>query len=344
MTQTQARQHQPHHRDDNGVIYKVRDLKVQFKLKRANFFTPHPILHAVDGVSFDIERGKTLGLVGESGCGKSTTGLALLGLVKPSHGELLFNGTDMQSVTREDMTPMRRQMQIIFQDPYSSLNPRQTASEIVMDPLHIHNVGTPEERKQRVEELFEMVGLRPNQLPLYPHQFSGGQRQRICIARALALNPEFIVCDEPVSALDVAIQAQILNLLCRLQDELNLTYLFISHDLAVIQHVCDEIAVMYLGRIVEQTNRINLFRSPRHPYTRALLSAVLQNTDKKIERIKLEGDIPNPINKPTGCRFRTRCQYAQKLCSEVEPELEEKSPGHWEACHFDTAMQQQETT
>lgn len=329
--------------DDRDVIYHVSDLKVQFKLKRANLFSAHPILHAVDGVGFDIERGKTLGLVGESGCGKSTTGLALLGLVKPSHGELLFNGTDVQTITRKDMIPMRRKMQVIFQDPYSSLNPRQTAGEIVMDPLDIHNVGTAQERKERVAELFEMVGLRPNQQELYPHQFSGGQRQRICIARALALNPEFIVCDEPVSALDVAIQAQILNLLCRLQDELNLTYLFISHDLAVIQHVCDEIAVMYLGCIVEKTNRVNLFKSPRHPYTRALLSAVLQNTDQKIQRIKLEGDIPNPINKPSGCRFRTRCQYAQKICSEVEPELEEKSPGHWEACHFDTASSQQES-
>ncbi len=330
-------------RDAESVIYHVSNLKVQFKLKRPNLFTPHPILHAVDGVSFEIQRGKTLGLVGESGCGKSTTGLALLGLVEPSQGELLFNGIDVRSISRQDMIPMRRKMQVVFQDPYSSLNPRQTAGEIVMDPLIIHNVGTQSERQARVAELFKMVGLRPSQQELYPHQFSGGQRQRICIARALALNPEFIVCDEPVSALDVAIQAQILNLLCRLQDELNLTYLFISHDLAVIQHVCDEIAVMYLGCIVEKTNRANLFRSPRHPYTRALLSAVLQNKNRQINRIKLEGDIPNPINKPSGCRFRTRCQYAQKICSEVEPALEEKSTGHWEACHFDTASPQQET-
>lgn len=321
----------------DNTLLDIENLKVQFKLKRPNIFSPHPILHAVDGISFKIERGKTLGLVGESGCGKSTSGLALLGLVKPHEGRLYFNGQDLRSISKEAMFSLRRRMQIIFQDPYSSLNPRQTAGDIVMDPLNIHKVGTDAERRERVAELFSLVGLRGNQQVLYPHQFSGGQRQRICIARALALNPEFIVCDEPVSALDVAIQAQILNLLCRLQDELKLTYLFISHDLAVVQHVCDEIAVMYLGKIVEKTDRTQLFGKPRHPYTRALLSAVLQNTaSKKINRIKLEGDIPNPINKPTGCRFRTRCMHAQKICAEQEPELTEKSPGHWEACHFDT--------
>lgn len=330
------------HTDDN-ILLDVENLKVQFKLKRPNLFAAHPVLHAVDGISFKIERGKTLGLVGESGCGKSTSGLALLGLVKPHDGRLLFNGEDLRSVSKEDMFPLRRRMQIIFQDPYSSLNPRQTAGDIVMDPLNIHKVGTDAERLARVAELFSLVGLRSNQQALYPHQFSGGQRQRICIARALALNPEFIVCDEPVSALDVAIQAQILNLLCRLQDELNLTYLFISHDLAVVQHICDEIAVMYLGTIVEKTNRSELFRNPRHPYTRALLSAVLQNTaGEKSKRIKLEGDIPNPINKPSGCRFRTRCMHAQTLCAEQEPALTEKSPGHWEACHFNTTTNQPE--
>ncbi|MFT5895307.1 MAG: oligopeptide transport system ATP-binding protein [bacterium] len=328
---------------DDNILLDVENLKVQFKLKRPNLFTPHPVLHAVDGISFKIERGKTLGLVGESGCGKSTSGLALLGLVKPHDGRLLFNGEDLRTVSKEDMFPLRRRMQIIFQDPYSSLNPRQTAGEIVMDPLDIHKVGTVAERKDRVAELFSLVGLRSNQQALFPHQFSGGQRQRICIARALALNPEFIVCDEPVSALDVAIQAQILNLLCRLQDELNLTYLFISHDLAVVQHICDEIAVMYLGTIVEKTNRSELFSNPRHPYTRALLSAVLKNTDgEKSKRIKLEGDIPSPINKPSGCRFRTRCVHAQKICVEQEPALSEKSPGHWEACHFDTTTKHTE--
>ncbi len=319
------------------VLLDVQDLKVQFKLKRPSMFQPHPVLHAVDSVSFQIHRGQTLGLVGESGCGKSTSGLALLGLVKPTGGSLVFDGIDLRTIDNQAMFPMRRRMQVIFQDPYSSLNPRQTAGDIVMDPLNIHKVGTPTERKERVEELFAMVGLRKNQQALYPHQFSGGQRQRICIARALALNPEFIVCDEPVSALDVAIQAQILNLLCKLQDELGLTYLFISHDLAVIQHVCDEIAVMYLGSIVEQTTRSELFRNPRHPYTRALLSAVLPNASgERTQRIHLKGDIPNPINRPSGCRFRTRCPHAQELCKQEEPVLQEKSPGHWEACHFQT--------
>ena len=323
---------------DNDVLYRVEDLHVQFKLKRPNLFAPHPVVHAVDGVSLDVRRGKTLGLVGESGCGKSTSGLALLSLVPAHSGRLLYDGVELRGLSARQMFPRRRKMQIIFQDPYSSLNPRQTAGEIVMDPLRTHAVGTPAERKERVAELFELVGLRQSQMALYPHQFSGGQRQRICIARALALNPEFIVCDEPVSALDVAIQAQILNLLCRLQDELHLTYLFISHDLAVIDHVCDEVAVMYLGVIVEQAPRRQLFANPRHPYTRALLSAVLRNpVGGKIERIRLRGDIPSPIDRPTGCRFHTRCAHAQAICREVEPPLREKSPSHFEACHFDTA-------
>ena len=325
-------------RREEDVLIDVEDLKVQFKLKRTSLFAPPPTVHAVDGISFEIKRGRTLGLVGESGCGKTTTGRALLRLVEATEGTLLFKGVDLRSLSDEEMFPVRERMQIIFQDPYSSLNPRQTAGDIVMDPLVVHNIGTAKERQERVDELFSLVGLRKNQQVLYPHQFSGGQRQRICIARALALNPEFIVCDEPVSALDVAIQAQILNLLCKLQDELNLTYLFISHDLAVIQHVCDEIAVMYLGAIVEKTSRSALFGSPRHPYTRALLSAVLSSSSEgKKERIRLQGDIPSPINKPSGCRFHTRCPYARDICREAEPELEEKSPGHWEACHFETA-------
>lgn len=328
----------------NDVLLQVEDLKVQFKLKKQNMFTPPPILHAVDGISFNIGRGQTLGLVGESGCGKTTTGRALLGLVKASGGKLLFEGRDLSAISDEEMFPLRRRMQIIFQDPYSSLNPRQTAGDIVMDPLLVHKVGSSKERRERVDELFSLVGLRKNQQVLYPHQFSGGQRQRICIARALALNPEFIVCDEPVSALDVAIQAQILNLLCKLQGELNLTYLFISHDLAVIQHVCDEIAVMYLGAIVEKTNRTELFSNPRHPYTRALLSAVpAASSDKKSKRIHLVGDIPNPIDRPSGCRFRTRCAHAEEICGQVEPPLSEKSPGHWEACHFQTSNRETDT-
>ena len=320
------------------TLLKVDKLKVHFELKRESWFSDKPVVHAVDGVSFDINLGQTLGLVGESGCGKTTTGRAILGLVKSTEGTISFEGTNLGLVPPKKMLQLRQRMQIIFQDPYSALNPRQTAGDLVLDPLLVHNIGNSKERQERVDELFSLVGLQKNQQLLYPHQFSGGQRQRICIARALALKPDFIVCDEPVSALDVAIQAQILNLLCKLQDELNLTFLFISHDLAVIQHVCDEIAVMYLGVIVEKASRLELFDNPRHPYTRALLSAVLSGSrDIKVDRIRLEGDIPNPINKPTGCRFRTRCSFAKEICGELEPVLEEKSPGHWEACHFQTA-------
>lgn len=321
----------------NEALLDVRNLKVQFKLKRPNLFSPHPVVHAVDGVSFQIPAGQALGLVGESGCGKSTSGLALLKLVNLHEGSVLFDGEDLASMDAKSTFTMRRHMQIIFQDPYSSLNPRQTAGDIVGEPLEVHDVGTAAERRERIAELFDMVGLRQNQQALFPHQFSGGQRQRICIARALALDPRFIVCDEPVSALDVAIQAQILNLLCDLQERLNLTYLFISHDLAVVQHICDHVAVMYLGVIVEKADRNTLFSNPRHPYTRALLSAVLQDEqDKPVERIRLKGDIPSPINKPSGCRFHTRCPHAQDLCRQEEPVLTEKSPGHWEACHFET--------
>lgn len=318
-------------------LVKLDNLKVHFKLKRTSWFSDPQVVHAVDGISLQINRGKTLGLVGESGCGKTTAGRAILGLVKSNSGEIYFEDKALTSISSEAMFPLRKRMQIIFQDPYSALNPRQTAGDIVADPLVVHNIGSQKERQERVDELFSMVGLQKNQQVLYPHQFSGGQRQRLCIARALALNPDFIVCDEPVSALDVAIQAQILNLLCKLQDDLNLTFLFISHDLAVIQHVCDEIAVMYLGAVVEKADRETLFNNPRHPYTKALLSAVLTSSSgEKAKRIRLEGDIPNPINKPSGCRFRTRCAHAKELCSQKEPILQEKSPGHWEACHFQT--------
>ena len=318
-------------------LVKLENLKVHFKLKRTSWFSDPQVVHAVDGISLEVNRGKTLGLVGESGCGKTTAGRAILGLVKSNSGEIYFEDKALTSISADEMFPLRKRMQIIFQDPYSALNPRQTAGDIVADPLVVHNIGSQKERQERVDELFSMVGLQKNQQVLYPHQFSGGQRQRLCIARALALNPDFIVCDEPVSALDVAIQAQILNLLCKLQDDLNLTFLFISHDLAVIQHVCDEIAVMYLGAVVEKADRETLFNNPRHPYTKALLSAVLTSSSgEKVKRIRLEGDIPNPINKPSGCRFRTRCAHAKELCSQKEPILQEKSPGHWEACHFQT--------
>ena len=318
------------------VLLSVDNLKVHFKMRPPRLFAPRPTLYAVDGVSFDISRGRALGLVGESGCGKTTSGLALLRLVEPTGGKILFDKTDMVALDAEGLRRMRRRMQIIFQDPYSSLNPRQAAGDIVRDPLDIQGLGSPRDREKRVSELFSLVGLGERQKALFPHQFSGGQRQRICIARALALNPDFILCDEPVSALDVAIQAQILNLLCRLQNELGLTYLFISHDLAVVQHICDEIAVMYLGTVVEKTNRRQLFKNPLHPYTQALLTAVPSRDSfkKKTKRIILKGDIPSPINRPAGCFFNTRCSHAMPACRTDRPELFEKSPGHWVACHL----------
>ena len=322
---------------DTGLLV-IDDLHVHYTLARPHLFGARPVLRAVDGVSLSVDRGRTLGLVGESGCGKTTLGLAVLRLVEPTGGSVVFDGVELQSLRGEALLDVRRRMQVIFQDPYSSLNPRQTAGDIVRSPLDVQRVGSPAEREERVAELFSLVGLRTNQRNLFPHQFSGGQRQRISIARALALQPDFIVCDEPVSALDVAIQAQILNLLCDLQEDLHLTFLFISHDLAVVQHICDEIAVMYLGVVVERTNRKTLFRNPRHPYTRALLSAVpTRRGTRKIERIRLEGDIPSPIDVPPGCRFHTRCAHAQARCRVEAPELVEKEPGHWEACHFDTS-------
>ena len=322
---------------DTGLLV-IDDLHVHYRLARPHLFGARPTLRAVDGVSLAVDRGRTLGLVGESGCGKTTLGLAVLRLVEPTAGRVEFDGVELRSLQAEALLDVRRRMQIIFQDPYSSLNPRQTAGDIVRSPLDVQKVGSPAEREERVAELFSLVGLRPNQRNLFPHQFSGGQRQRISIARALALQPDFIVCDEPVSALDVAIQAQILNLLCDLQEELHLTFLFISHDLAVVQHICDEIAVMYLGVVVEKASRKALFRNPRHPYTRALLSAVpARRGTRGTERIRLEGDIPSPVDVPTGCRFHTRCAHAQARCRVEIPELEEKAPGHWEACHFDTS-------
>jgi peptide/nickel transport system ATP-binding protein len=320
----------------DNILIRVDDLKVHFKIQRPGIFQPRPILYAVDGVSFNISRGQALGLVGESGCGKSTTGLALLRLVEPTNGKIIFDGIDLVSLEPESLRAMRRRMQIVFQDPYSSLNPRQTAGNIVRDPLDIQGVGSPDERDARVSELFSLVGLGERQKALFPHQFSGGQRQRICIARALALNPDFIVCDEPVSALDVAIQAQILNLLCKLRDELGLTYLFISHDLAVVQHICDQVAVMYLGRIVEKADCGNLFRNPRHPYTQALLASVPSRSliKRKAKRIRAQGDIPNPTNRPSGCYYHPRCSYTREECKTKRPELVEKNPGHWVACHL----------
>lgn len=319
------------------TLLSVRDLKVHFTLKRKHLWADAPVVHAVDGVDFTVRRGTTFGLVGESGSGKTTTALAVMRLVKATGGAIEHNGVDVLALEGEALRLHRRQMQIIFQDPYSSLNPRVRAGAIVREPLDLMQVGSPAERADRVAELFRHVGLRPEQQALFPHQFSGGQRQRIGVARALATQPDLIVCDEPVSALDVAIQAQILNLLRRLQDEFGLTYLFISHDLGVVQYMCDEIAVMYLGQIVEQADRVALFQNPLHPYTWALLSAV-PSADPKLRdrasRIRLAGDPPSPIDLPKGCRFASRCPFAEPRCHGEAPALRTFGDGHRVACHL----------
>ena len=285
------------------------------------------------------ERGETLGLVGESGCGKSTVGRTLLKLLEPTDGKIVVDGDDITGLDRDAMLPYRRRMQMIYQDPYASLNPRMSAGEIVGEPLVIHRVGTQRERRERVEHLFERVGLRPEPIDRFPHEFSGGQRQRIGIARALALNPELIVGDEPVSALDVSIQAQIINLLIDLQDELGLSYLFIAHDLAVVEHISHRVAVMYLGRIVEMTDKRTLFETPLHPYTEALLSAVPipKARAKGRKRMILTGDVPSPINPPSGCHFHQRCPYAMARCRVEAPALREVVPGHLASCHLHDA-------
>jgi oligopeptide transport system ATP-binding protein len=294
-------------------------------------------VRAVDGLSFSIRKGETMGLVGESGCGKSTTGRAILQLHRPTSGTVQFEGVELTRLKGEPLRKMRRQMQMIFQDPYASLNPRMTVGSIIGEPLDIHNLAKGKEKQQRVEELLRVVGLNPYFANRYPHEFSGGQRQRIGIARALAVNPSFIVCDEPISALDVSIQAQIINLLEELQDEFGLTYLFIAHDLSVVRHISDRIAVMYLGKIVELADRLDLYENPLHPYTKALLSAVPipdPAIERKRERIILTGDVPSPVAPPPGCRFHTRCPLADTICREQEPEFREVTPGHWAACHF----------
>jgi oligopeptide transport system ATP-binding protein len=316
-------------------LLSVRGLTKYFSVTGGILAREVARVHAVDGVSIEIKRGKTLGLVGESGCGKSTTGRCILRLIEPSSGEIRFDGRDVTRIEGSELQHLRRDMQIIFQDPFASLNPRHTVAAIVGEALTIHRlVKTQRQQQDRVVELLETVGLRSDHLNRFPHEFSGGQRQRIGIARALAVEPKLIVCDEPVSALDVSIQAQVINLLEDLQEKFGLTYLFIAHDLSVVEHISDRVAVMYLGRVVEVAPARELYDNPRHPYTEALLSAVpIPDPKVKRKRIVLQGDVPNPIRPPSGCRFRTRCPLAEPRCASEVPELREFRPGHWVACH-----------
>ena len=322
-------------------LLSVRDLKMHFPIKSTEgLFAKKQVVQAVDGVSFDLDKGQTLGLVGESGCGKSTLGRAITRLYRPTGGQILFEGTDLAPLQEKRMRPFRRELQMVFQDPYSSLNPRQTVGSIISTPLQVHGLAKGKEI-QRVQELLERVGLNPEHHNRYPNEFSGGQRQRIGIARALAVEPQVIVADEPVSALDVSIQAQVMNLMEELRRDLGIAFVFIAHDLGVVRHFCDRVAVMYLGKMVEVGDREQVYSAPQHPYTQALLSAVpdlgaVRGVPPR-ERIRLAGDVPSPINPPSGCRFRTRCWKAQDICSTQEPALESKESagqGHTIACHF----------
>lgn len=331
----------------NDILLNIENLKMYFPITKGVIFQRHVgDIKAVDGVTFEIKRGETLGLVGESGCGKSTTGRAILQLYRPTAGKVEFEGADLTSLKGENLRRMRRHMQMIFQDPYASLNPRMTVGSIIGEPLEVHNILSGKARRERVKELLNIVGLNPYFINRYPHEFSGGQRQRIGVARALAVQPDFIVCDEPISALDVSIQAQVINLLEELQEKFGLTYLFIAHDLAVVRHISDRIAVMYLGKIVELTGRAELYRNPLHPYTQALLSAVpipdpVAEAEREKHRVILEGDVPSPANPPVGCNFCTRCPQKARVkqekgidCDQVEPEFREVESGHRVACHL----------
>jgi oligopeptide/dipeptide ABC transporter ATP-binding protein len=319
----------------HGTVLEVTELKKHFPVKKGLLRRNVGQVFAVDGVSFSIESGETLSLVGESGCGKSTVARTVLRLIDPTAGTIKLDGHDITRLGRRELRPYRREMQIIFQDPFSSLNPRMSAGDIVGEPLWVHGVGDHGERLERVAMLFEQVGLRRAQMHAYPHEFSGGQRQRICIARALALNPKLIIADEPVSALDVSIRAQVVNLMMDLQHERRLTYLFISHDLAVVEHVSHRIAVMYLGKIVEYADKKSLFLNPQHPYTEALLAAVpVPNPKLRRARRLLQGDVPSPINPPPGCAFHTRCPYAVERCKVEAPVLKTVGPGHQVSCHL----------
>jgi oligopeptide transport system ATP-binding protein len=321
------------------TLVDVRDLKMHFPLTQGILFQRViGYIRAVDGVSFSIERGQTMGLVGESGSGKTTIGRTIVRLYKPTAGQIMFGDKDLAIMGGEELRLARQRVQMIFQDPFASLNPRYTIGSLIAEPMHIYKVASGAEIRDRTAELLNVVGLRPEYIDRYPHEFSGGQRQRIAVARALSINPEFVIADEPVSALDVSIRAQVLNLLQRLQKQFNLTYLFVSHDLSVVRHVADRIAVMYLGKIVELSDRDELYAAPKHPYTKALLSAIPipdPQIEKRRKRIILSGDLPSPINIPSGCRFHTRCPMAQQICREVEPVYEAKEGReHYAACHF----------
>lgn len=320
----------------SDLLLKVNNLKVHFPIYRGVFQRRVGAVYAVDDVSFEVKRGETLGLVGESGCGKSTTARAILQLYKPTAGQVYFNGTDLVGLKAQEMRSLRKEMQMIFQDPYASLNPRMTVGEIIGEALAVHTDSSWQETRERVMHLLELVGLNAGFIGRYPHEFSGGQRQRIGIARALALQPSFIICDEPISALDVSIQAQIVNLLDDLQEQFNLTYLFIAHDLSMVRHLSSRVAVMYLGAMMELADRDDLYYEPLHPYTQALFSAVPipdPEAYARRKRMVLEGDVPSPANPPSGCRFRTRCPIAEKLCAEARPEFRQARPGHFVACH-----------
>ncbi len=320
----------------DNILLDVRHLRMWFPINRGIIIQRTVgYVKAVDDISFFVRRGETLGLVGESGCGKSTTGRAILQLYRPTSGEVYFDGQDLCKMKGEELRRMRRRMQMIFQDPYASLNPRMTVGNIIGEPLEVHGIARGREKRERVQELLRVVGLNPYFVNRYPHEFSGGQRQRIGVARALAVNPDFIVCDEPISALDVSIRAQIINLLEELQEQFGLTYLFIAHDLSVVRHISNRVAVMYLGKIMELTSREELYDNPLPPYTQALLSAVPipdPVVEEKRKRIILEGDVPSPVNPPKGCNFCTRCPVVMEICKEEEPEFKEVQPEHWVAC------------
>ena len=318
-----------------SALLEVRDLTKHFPVRRSVFSRLGGVVHAVDGVSFDIAEGETLGLVGESGCGKSTTGKLILRLIEPTRGSVMWRGTAISGLTARALRPVRRELQAVFQDPYSSLNPRMRALDIVGEPIRNFESASDEEIRERVAALFEKVGLRPDQMVKYPYEFSGGQRQRLGIARALSSRPSLIVCDEPVSALDVSVQAQVINLLMDLQAELGVSYLFVAHDLAVVEHISHRVAVMYLGKIVELTDKRSLFSDPQHPYTEALLSAVpVPDPRVRRKRVILSGDVPSPVNPPSGCRFHTRCPYVFDRCRVESPALREVAEGRLVACHL----------